>query len=118
MYDLRMPPYGWEDYELWLRFASLGKKVRFIGGEPLSFYRSHPQSMSAVIDDNSYNLIKIYLNIKYNIDLELFMTPELERMVPPKQGLPVQEVIPEPIAKQPENPGFLSSIFRAYRKSR
>jgi len=38
---------GWEDYELWVRFAALGRTVAFIP-EVLSHYRSHEHSLISV----------------------------------------------------------------------
>lgn len=78
MYDTKMPPYGWEDYELWLRMAQKGKKVYFIEGKPLSFYRSHSSNMCRNFSVSERNMLKYYLNDKYNLHLELELTSSLE----------------------------------------
>lgn len=44
LYSTELVLHGWEDYELWLRFASQGRRVAFIPSI-LSHYRSHRESM-------------------------------------------------------------------------
>jgi glycosyltransferase involved in cell wall biosynthesis len=41
---------GWEDYDLWCRFAELGLRGQAVGGEPLAAYRAHAGSMSRTTD--------------------------------------------------------------------
>jgi len=79
MYDTKMPPYGWEDYELWLRMGQRGKSVYFIEGKPLSFYRNHGSNMCGTFTVSERNILKYYLNNKYNLHLELEMNPSLQR---------------------------------------
>jgi glycosyltransferase involved in cell wall biosynthesis len=69
MYDEKMPLSGWEDYELWLRFGMHNKSVAFMGGEPLSFYRTHAGSMINKMKPVNYELLQLYLNAKYNIHI-------------------------------------------------
>jgi glycosyltransferase involved in cell wall biosynthesis len=90
MYDRRMPPIGWEDYELWLRLAGKGYKVGFIEGPALSFYRYHQSNMCKGFDDNDHNLLKYYLNIKHGLHLRLEVTKELEQYFKPEKKRLVQ----------------------------
>lgn len=69
MYDVKMPPYGWEDYELWLRMGKKSLKVHFINGKPLSFYRIHKINMSNQISEAAETFIRLYLYKKYKIRL-------------------------------------------------
>lgn len=66
MFDNKMPPYGWEDYELWLRLGKMKKNVIFIQGEPLSFYRKHKLNMSQNFKPDQYNHLIYYLKQKYS----------------------------------------------------
>ncbi|MFI5151415.1 MAG: glycosyltransferase family 2 protein [Bacteroidia bacterium] len=69
LFDERMPHSGWEDYELWLRFGSHDKKMLFLEGEPLSYYRMHDDSMLNTITDTDSEILCTYLNQKYNLSL-------------------------------------------------
>jgi len=79
MYDLMMPTYFWEDYELWLRFGKLNKKIHFINGNALSFYRIHKNNLSSKITNYNYNILIHYLRLKYDLKIELFDTEEENR---------------------------------------
>lgn len=68
LYDEKMPINGWEDYELWLRIGKNNKKVHFIDGPPLSYYRTHSASMINNISDLNYQLLITYLNSKHVIN--------------------------------------------------
>lgn len=61
--------YGFEDYELWLRFAAQGKRVEFIP-RVLSEYRVHGQNMLAVAKLDTRSVLE-HLRAKYpNIVLD------------------------------------------------
>lgn len=81
MYDIKMPPYGWEDYELWLRLGKLDKQVIFIEGEPLSFYRTHPMNMSKNYKPDQYNHLVYYLRQNYPVKLIVKKTETLESFI-------------------------------------
>lgn len=72
LYDTNLKNFGigWEDYELWLRIASIGGKVGFID-KPLSRYLVKNDSMLSITnqEDNKNNLI-VYLNNKYNANIQ------------------------------------------------
>ncbi len=85
MYDTKMPPYGWEDYELWLRMGFQGKRLRFLHGKPLSFYTVHSLSMARNMSDMQINSLKWYLNEKFGLNLEMNMTPELQKYLDRKE---------------------------------
>ena len=72
LYDNEIKKYGigWEDYELWLRIGSLGKKVGFIN-KTLSRYLIKEDSMLSETNEesNKKNLI-YYLNNKYNANIQ------------------------------------------------
>ena len=70
MYDTNMPPYGWEDYELWLRFGKNNKNIYFINGAPLSYYRVHSKSMLSSLTNENYYFLNLYLKNKYNIKID------------------------------------------------
>ncbi len=74
MYDTKMPFWGWEDYELWLRLGKASKKVSFIGESPLSFYRRHISNMGDTIDGDRFNQVLYFLKCKYPIRLEFQKT--------------------------------------------
>jgi glycosyltransferase involved in cell wall biosynthesis len=76
MFSTDMPPYGWEDYELWLRLGSENKKVHYIGGEALSSYRRHDQNMTSNINFKKRDILVTYLKTKYEVKLELIETVE------------------------------------------
>lgn len=80
LYDTRMPPYGWEDYELWLRVGKQGRKVTFIPGEPLSFYRVHELNKSQCYPPDHYNQLVYYLKQKYGIKINFLPTDTLSRL--------------------------------------
>jgi len=69
LYDEQMPRSGWEDYELWLRMGVNKKKVSLIESEPLSFYRTHKDSMVNAVTGLNYELLRLYLNNIYNINV-------------------------------------------------
>jgi glycosyltransferase involved in cell wall biosynthesis len=81
MYDTKMPSYGWEDYELWLRMGFQGKRVHFLHGKPLSFYTVHSLSMARNMSDMQMNSLKWYLNEKFGLNHEMSMTPELQKYI-------------------------------------
>jgi glycosyltransferase involved in cell wall biosynthesis len=85
MYDTRMPPYGWEDYELWLRMGQQGRKVAFLPGKPLSFYRVHELNKSQHYLPDHYNQLVYYLRQKYGIKVSCLPTETLERLVHPEK---------------------------------
>lgn len=72
LYDTNLKNFGvgWEDYELWLRIASIGGKVGFID-KTLSKYLVKNGSMLSITNqqDNKNNLI-VYLNNKYNANIQ------------------------------------------------
>jgi glycosyltransferase involved in cell wall biosynthesis len=80
-YDNKMPYYGWEDYELWLRLGKLNKKVIFVEGEPLSFYRVHELNKSQNYKDDQYNHLVYYLKQKYPIKLMLYQSDTLDSLI-------------------------------------
>jgi glycosyltransferase involved in cell wall biosynthesis len=69
LYDFKMPPYGWEDWELWLRIGNKNKKIHFLEGEPLSYYRIHGESMLHRITEENFRVLRSYLNSKYKMNL-------------------------------------------------
>jgi glycosyltransferase involved in cell wall biosynthesis len=71
LYDEDMPYSGWEDYELWLRMGSNGKKVYFIDGKPLSFYRVHENSMIRSLQTDTIGALAAYISEKYALDTVL-----------------------------------------------
>lgn len=67
LYDENMPGKGWEDYELWLRMGFNNKKVYFLDGEPLSYYRVHKKSMINTISLSTQDKLANYIKTKFNI---------------------------------------------------
>ncbi|MDN3654405.1 glycosyltransferase [Ferruginibacter paludis] len=68
LFDEEMPYSGWEDYELWLRMGSNNKKVYFIEGKPLSYYRIHDNSMIRNLQSESINKLASYISEKYTLE--------------------------------------------------
>lgn len=66
-YDEDMPGSGWEDYELWLRIGKKGKKVYFIEGKPLTYYRIHKDSMIRSMPSDKLNILASYISEKYSL---------------------------------------------------
>jgi glycosyltransferase involved in cell wall biosynthesis len=60
---------GWEDYELWLRLRNNNKKMFFIEGEPLSFYRVHENSWSNTISLSNQQGLKAYIDAKHGLNI-------------------------------------------------
>jgi glycosyltransferase involved in cell wall biosynthesis len=60
---------GWEDYELWLRLKKKNKKMFFIEGEPLSFYRVHENSWSNTISLANQQGLKAYIDAKHGLNI-------------------------------------------------
>ncbi len=85
MYDNKMPNYGWEDYELWLRLGKLNKKVTFIEGEPLSFYRKHHLNKSQNYKPDEYNHLVYYLRQYYPMKLYLLQSEVLDSLIDQKK---------------------------------
>ena len=83
LFDNKMPPYGWEDYELWLRLGKTGKRVVFIGGEPLSYYRTHALNMSQNYQPDQFNHLVYYLKQKYPITHSLKQSETLDSLIYP-----------------------------------
>lgn len=81
MYNHKMPPYGWEDYELWLRLGKLDKKVLFVPSAPLSYYRIHNLNMSTNFSPDQYNHLVYFLKQYYPIRLELKKSNTLDGLV-------------------------------------
>ena len=67
MYDENVPFGGWEDYELWLRLGVEHRKVHFIEGDPLSYYRVHADSMINSLGDSMLDENVNYIKAKYNV---------------------------------------------------
>lgn len=67
MYDEKMPGNGLEDYELWLRVGVNNKKVLFLSGEPLSYYRVHLDSMINSLSLAHQDRILTYIKTKFKI---------------------------------------------------
>jgi glycosyltransferase involved in cell wall biosynthesis len=82
MYNHKMPPYGWEDYELWMRIGKLDKKVLFVPSAPLSYYRIHNLNMSTNFSPDQYNHLVYFLKQYYPISLELKKSTTLEGLIP------------------------------------
>lgn len=83
LFDNKMPPYGWEDFELWLRLGRTGRHVVFIGGEPLSFYRTHALNMSQNYQPDQFNHLVYYLKQKYPISLPIKQSETLDSLIYP-----------------------------------
>jgi glycosyltransferase involved in cell wall biosynthesis len=83
LFENKMPPYGWEDYELWLRLGKTGRHVVFIGGEPLSFYRTHALNMSQNYQPDQFNHLVYYLKQKYPVTLSLKQSETLDSLIYP-----------------------------------
>ena len=81
MYNHKMPPYGWEDYELWLRLGKFRKKVVFIPSAPLSYYRIHTSNMSMNFNPDQYNHIIYYLKQYYPIERYFEKSDTLEGLL-------------------------------------
>ena len=69
MYNTQMPPYGWEDYELWLRLGKSDKKVIYNQAEPLSYYRIHQLNISQNFNADQYNHLVFYLKQHFPVRL-------------------------------------------------
>ena len=85
MYDNKMPSYGWEDYELWLRLGKLNKKIIFIEGEPLSFYRVHQLNKSQNYKPDEYNHLVYYLKQHYPVKINLVHSEALDSLIHQKK---------------------------------
>lgn len=71
MYNLNMPAFGWEDYELWLRIGKMGQKVVFLEHlPPLSFYRFHENNMGTRVVNDYYNQCVYFLRTLYPLELK------------------------------------------------
>jgi glycosyltransferase involved in cell wall biosynthesis len=66
-YDTKMPLFGWEDYEMWLRLGTNKCRVQFIEGPPLSYYRVHESSMLRRINYRHMNALRSYLTGIYQV---------------------------------------------------
>jgi glycosyltransferase involved in cell wall biosynthesis len=71
MLNINMPPYGWIDYELWLRLGKIGKKVHFLKGEPLYYYRQHDNSITKGIDFNKMKSLIDFLHIEHPLEFDI-----------------------------------------------
>lgn len=68
-YDEDMPGSGWEDYELWLRLGKKSKKIYFIDGKPLTYYRIHKDSMTRSMPTDKFSTLARYISEKYNLTI-------------------------------------------------
>lgn len=84
-YNNKMPSYGWEDYELWLRLGKQNKKVIFIEGEPLSFYRVHQLNKSQNFKPDEYNHLVYYLKQHYPVKQNLLQSEALDSLIHQKK---------------------------------
>jgi glycosyltransferase involved in cell wall biosynthesis len=87
MYDNKMPHYGWEDYELWLRLGKAGRKVIFIQGEPRSFYRVHQLNKSQNYTPDQHNHLVYYLKQNYPVKLDLYPSETLDSLINQKKHI-------------------------------
>jgi len=69
VFNSAMPFDGWEDYDLWLRLGKMNKKVGFIDGPPLSFYRLHENRLSVKLSVEQLRLLIDYLRLQHNVEL-------------------------------------------------
>jgi FtsZ-binding cell division protein ZapB len=60
-----------------------GRHVVFIGGEPLSFYRTHALNMSQNYQPDQFNHLVYYLKQKYPITLSLKQSKTLDSLIYP-----------------------------------
>lgn len=81
MYDSGMPPYGWEDYELWLRLGKQGRRVAYLSGEPLSYYRSHERNKSQHYKPDQFNHLVYYLKQKYGVRINYLPTAGIAHLI-------------------------------------
>ena len=56
-------PFGWEDYDLWCRFAEFGLRGEWIE-QPLALYRVHASSMQATQTKLAENLHRLMVDFK------------------------------------------------------
>ena len=85
MYDTNMPPYGWEDYELWLRLGQLNEKVALIHGPALSYYRVHGNSLLSKCPLEKNNLLVQYLKLYHPLKYELSQGNDGELVFSPRK---------------------------------
>jgi glycosyltransferase involved in cell wall biosynthesis len=63
-YDEKMPVMGYEDWDMWLRFAFSKGKFKYIP-KPLYYYRSTGNSMIRTIEKEKYDATMQYVQEKY-----------------------------------------------------
>jgi glycosyltransferase involved in cell wall biosynthesis len=68
-YDEKMPVNGWEDFELWLRLGENKKKITILDNKPLSFYRTHKDSMISNFSFADISVLSDYIDNKYDISV-------------------------------------------------
>lgn len=56
--------HGWEDYDLWCRFAEVGLHGQHLAGKPMAYYRVHDQSMLRTTTDTDHNKEELIHNIE------------------------------------------------------
>jgi|GEM_PF-1149221 len=71
MLNTNLPPYGWVDYELWLRLGKMGQKVHFLEGEPLYYIRLHEKNLTKGIDFNKMKLLVDFLRIEHPLEFDI-----------------------------------------------
>ncbi|MCF8365322.1 MAG: glycosyltransferase [Bacteroidales bacterium] len=71
MLNANLPPYGWIDYELWLRLGKMGKKVHSLGGDPLYYYRQHKNTITKGIDYNKMKLLIDFLRSEHLLEFDI-----------------------------------------------
>ncbi len=119
MYDTKMPSFGWEDYELWLRMGKLELQVGFIDQAPLSYYRCHQKNMAQEVILDKYNQLIYYLKTIYPlkslyVETDVYKQREFHQMQQAQlcyvaKGKEIKQYQAIPFPFQPTSIGFALS---------
>jgi glycosyltransferase involved in cell wall biosynthesis len=92
--------HGWEDYDLWCRFAEAGLHAQHLAGKPMAYYRVHRQSMLRTTTDECENKKELICNLES-------LHPWLQISTPP----PEEQEQNETTATAPLHPAPLHGSF-------
>ena len=109
--------HGWEDYDLWCRFAEAGLHAQHLAGKPMAYYRVHGKSMLRTTTDEDANKKELIRNLETLHPWLQISTPpskdqEENGTTPAATSLLALTPLTLPLANQSQSPNPVQELNR------
>lgn len=109
--------HGWEDYDLWCRFAEAGLHAQHLAGKPMAYYRVHGKSMLRTTTDEDANKKELIRNLETLHPWLQISTPpskdqEESGTTPAATSLLALTPLTLPLANQSQSPNPVQELNR------